>query len=667
MAITIDWGTQIINIPKSYTTLIQASPTEIRELPLNQFRLDLKVLEADLEGIPHLVTHSHNTEVLLGGITYARIIEIINGYTITFEDGQYAVNLTGANSNVGDVVNVNQVSVRSANAAGLISNQAIEYSSFNGAVTLDAINGVVGTIFPKGTPQLPVNNVPDAITIAELRGFTTINVVGDYTFDTGDDLSGYQVYGQSSQESTLTFLSGSTVNRINLFDATITGIFDGKANFTDCVLTQAQFIEGTIIRCLIEGDITLDGIGNTQLINCFDGLTSSGATPTINFGGTGSSLGIRNYSGDIRFINKTGPQGVEVNIATGGKIIVDDSVTNGVIRITGIADVEDNTISGATVDVSRVIFPDQLQLSSFNGQVHLDVANGFSGTKYPIGTSQTPSNNIDDTLQILANRGINQITLGGPLYLTDTDISGLSIVGENNLDAVVVLLSGNTTTKTSFKDMILVGEVNGHIFVNSCGLQTLSNVGSNIFPSVFRDCIIRADNGATPAITLSSGSTQNLHFIECVSGVPGQGTATLDFNSSLTPVAFRKYGGGITVKNITGNQDSTFEFDEGQIVLDSSCTSGNVKLGGIYKLTNNSSLTVEERNQSITDSISISGGTFTGDTQAIAAAVWDKLTADHETANTFGKMINDILEATGQSQHTLNVHSELLKNKPNNP
>ena len=76
--ISIDWATKIISVPKAYLTLIQSSPTEIRELPLNQFRLDLKALEAAVEGMPYLITHRHNTEVTLGGIVYARTIEIIN-------------------------------------------------------------------------------------------------------------------------------------------------------------------------------------------------------------------------------------------------------------------------------------------------------------------------------------------------------------------------------------------------------------------------------------------------------------------------------------------------------------------------------------------------------------------------------------------------------------
>lgn len=125
MAITIDWANKIINIPKSDMTQVQVNPFEVRELDINDFRLILRGLEDDPDGMSFVRTHRHNTEVTLGGDTYARTVEIINGYTVTFEDGQYAVNLVGANSNIGDVVNLNQVSVRSANSGGLISGEEL--------------------------------------------------------------------------------------------------------------------------------------------------------------------------------------------------------------------------------------------------------------------------------------------------------------------------------------------------------------------------------------------------------------------------------------------------------------------------------------------------------------------------------------------------------------
>lgn len=126
MAITIDWGARIIYVPKADMTLIQSSPVEIRELDLEAFRLVLKDLEDSVEGMCYPDTHSHNTEVELAGITYARMITIINGYTVTFEDGQYCVNAVGANCNLMDVTNHNQVSIRANNSAGLIAVPASE-------------------------------------------------------------------------------------------------------------------------------------------------------------------------------------------------------------------------------------------------------------------------------------------------------------------------------------------------------------------------------------------------------------------------------------------------------------------------------------------------------------------------------------------------------------
>lgn len=123
MAITIDWGQKIIHVPRADMPVVQADP-EIRELDLDAFRLALKDLEDSEAGEVFPDTHIHNTEITIAGITYARFITIINGYTVTFEDGQYAVNAVGANSNLLDVKNANQVSLRSNNSAGLTADPA---------------------------------------------------------------------------------------------------------------------------------------------------------------------------------------------------------------------------------------------------------------------------------------------------------------------------------------------------------------------------------------------------------------------------------------------------------------------------------------------------------------------------------------------------------------
>ena len=118
MAISINWATKVISIPRSFTTLISGS---LYELDVNAFRLALKDLEDDATGMGFLDTHRHNTQVTLSGMTLARVFEVINGYTITFEDLAYSVRCVGANHNIGDVKNVNQVSLIIGNTAGLIT------------------------------------------------------------------------------------------------------------------------------------------------------------------------------------------------------------------------------------------------------------------------------------------------------------------------------------------------------------------------------------------------------------------------------------------------------------------------------------------------------------------------------------------------------------------
>ena len=122
MAISINWATKRITVPQADLTLISGT---LYELDTNDFRLELKSLEDDAEGMPYVRTHIHNTEVTVAGTTYARTIEIINGYDVEFEDGQYSVRLVGSNNNIWDIENgilvQNQVQVIPTNSAGLIS------------------------------------------------------------------------------------------------------------------------------------------------------------------------------------------------------------------------------------------------------------------------------------------------------------------------------------------------------------------------------------------------------------------------------------------------------------------------------------------------------------------------------------------------------------------
>lgn len=122
MALTIDPATKIVTIPQADLTFISGT---LYEMDTNQFRLDLGALLDDEDYIWLPPAFNHNTEVTVAGTTFARTIEMINGYSITFSpDSQWSVRFVGSNNNLFDIengiLNQNQVQVIPGNSAGLI-------------------------------------------------------------------------------------------------------------------------------------------------------------------------------------------------------------------------------------------------------------------------------------------------------------------------------------------------------------------------------------------------------------------------------------------------------------------------------------------------------------------------------------------------------------------
>lgn len=154
MAITINWATKVISVPQADLTSLGSS---LYELDVDVFRLALKEIEADPIGMVFVDTHRHNTEVTLSGVTFARTFEIINGYTVTFQDtgSPYTVKCVGANHNLADVKNVNQVSLIVSNAAGLI----VSSSGGGGATAAEIATAVVN----KSTDGAPANSIGDKL------------------------------------------------------------------------------------------------------------------------------------------------------------------------------------------------------------------------------------------------------------------------------------------------------------------------------------------------------------------------------------------------------------------------------------------------------------------------------------------------------------------------
>lgn len=377
--VTIDWGPSVIFVPKIAMELVQLTPTLIYSLDLNVFRLALKELEESSDGMAFTRTHKHNTAVSVGGVDLARVLEIITPYTVTFEDDQYAVNLINANSNVGDRVNVNQVSVRSSNSAGLTSNLAIEYSEFDGAVHWNQVTGSAGTAYPKGTPRAPSNNGSDTQLIADVRGFSNIYIHGNITVY--DDHSEMKFIGRSPRTTSITIDGASTLFGCEFSDLLLSGDLadNGTAYFTRVACKNVSGIFGHLESCIFrEGTNTVYANGLLMANRCaaVSAINPGVDIPIIDCNGTGR-LAFRELSGEVTITNKTaGTAGMSLSLS-GAKITLDSTITYGTWRVFGVGTCINNTTGTATVDVSDLIDPasvSQTNADDILEQVKLSVA-----------------------------------------------------------------------------------------------------------------------------------------------------------------------------------------------------------------------------------------------------------------------------------------------------
>jgi hypothetical protein len=330
--------------------LIQSTPVEIRQLNLDTFRLALKDLEDGEDGMPWPKTHNHNTSLNVGGVILARTVEIINGYTVTFEDGQYAVNLVGANSNVGDRVNVNQVSVRSSNSAGLQDLSTILSSAYNGEVCVDISSPNSGTDVPVGTRGTPVNNLADAKLIADKENAHVIRILRSMTIANVDFSDGYRFVTDSPVTEQVIVDPSANIRNCDFEFVNISGTLDGNNIYRQCVLGDVSYTSGFVFQCSFNGTVTLEPNALMGALDCFSNTLAGQPNPKIDFNGSGQLL-LRNYAGVIELLNHTDDSAdgdVCIDMSS-GVVIVRSSCTAGFFPIRGIARVQDE--STGTCDV----------------------------------------------------------------------------------------------------------------------------------------------------------------------------------------------------------------------------------------------------------------------------------------------------------------------------
>jgi hypothetical protein len=359
MAITIDYSNPaqfIINIPKADTTLVTTTPSEVRQLNINDFRLTLNDIMDDAADVWAVTNHVHTPPLTISGVTLARVVEILDPYVIQFEDGSYSVNITGGNSNLSDVNIKNQVGLNTANSAGLQDPFALQAAAFEGEVAMSVLTGTSGTTFPQGTRAFPVDNVADAITIAQTRGLRTIRVLSNQTISSGDFSDGFTFVGDNFNV-TLTMNPGANVTNCEFRNLTITGTLDGNNALRQCAIGTLTYVNGFVFQCGLSDVVTLGGTVTASFLQCYSLIAGGGpnAYPSIDMNGTQiTPLVVRDWQGGLGIQNRSGGTADSSIDLSSGRIIFAASVTTGEFTVRGIGDVEDSSGGTAVVQDKTV-------------------------------------------------------------------------------------------------------------------------------------------------------------------------------------------------------------------------------------------------------------------------------------------------------------------------
>jgi hypothetical protein len=228
---------------------------------------------------------------------------------------------------------------------------AIEHMQFAEMVVIDPINGVAGTLSPIGTQRYPVNNLADAITIANSRGFKKIKIHGSLTIQSGQSVSGFTLIGDGPENTVLTMTSGCTTHRSSFEDMSISGRQAGETHYKNCDIGQLENVHCVFNQCRLIGPFYMSttSTDTSSFFQCYTGEIQ-GAETVIDLNSSMVSMVFNDFNGKIRFMNMNhASPGVVVVNGSAGKITIDSTCTTGVIKVRGSVEVVDNS-TGSTID-----------------------------------------------------------------------------------------------------------------------------------------------------------------------------------------------------------------------------------------------------------------------------------------------------------------------------
>lgn len=479
---------------------------------------------------------------------------------------------------------------------------AIEAMAYNRRVYIDVVNGTDTVEKGFGVLSKPVKTLENVKTITDRYGFSIVAIIGDLDLNTSHNFQRFTFIGESPKKSLINIEATADVYKTEFENASMDGTLDGNSELLYCETHNLNYVDGTITRCILHDKITLSGQTQADFLWCVSGVAGED-TPEIDMGGAGSSMTMRGLEGGILITNKTGPEEVSIDLASGQCRIDMTTVTNGAIVVRGdgwcvddatgehiwsgdygdltIVNKANNSDASAralinfdmTGYITHNTFGGIQVKNTYNDTVHINTNSGISGQAFPAGLDMDRAvSNIPDALALLAQYHCTKLKIHDDLIVpAGTNLNGVTFIAGATIDRTIIIPDTATTNGTRFKGVIVTGSLNGRVEFKGCTLEDLIGIRGTLV-----DCSLSGEIG------LDDSTGQTTIMARC-SASGELGTPTLNIYGAKLSVI--DWVGKLTLANKTGSSYLGISTSSGGVFdVAASCTAGFIIVTGDGKV-----------------------------------------------------------------------------------
>ena len=217
---------------------------------------------------------------------------------------------------------------------------------YKSTVHINEMSGFTGTAWPNGTNERPVNNITDAITIAVINGIDTFTVKNQLTIGSGINISGFKIKGSRNPLFDKVILADGSITSDCQFETiSVEGFASGVNVLTNCIVGEFANFSGIIENSMLsETVLTLAASEPTKtktvIANCYsDSAEDDFAVIDFSNNTEDQLLVIRNFKGNLAFVNKISNSQISADVQGSKVTIADTFDSTGISVFRGIGSV----------------------------------------------------------------------------------------------------------------------------------------------------------------------------------------------------------------------------------------------------------------------------------------------------------------------------------------